>query len=224
MHCDEELYYLKRMIIDIFEKMKEYADIFEEKNENRINFKKKRVEDFVDYDSMHIKTELTDSIHLFIDIVLLNELVFMEEDDTNLDFRKREKNKRSFYDKLFKYKERKDKQGNKGKYPINKCLNDLLGYRLIIKNDITLVTIYEKLKEFIDKTFSNKVSIYNASKLDYKGLHIYFKPSNFCFPCELQIWIKKDEKDNVKSHENYKQGYLYWEKYEKQLKKNKLRW
>ncbi|WP_381403100.1 hypothetical protein ACFDA8_09060 [Staphylococcus epidermidis] len=214
----DELCSLKDLIIIIYEKMQVYADIFEERNENKINFKNKCVKDFVDDKAMYIKPELTNSIHLFIDIILMNELEYLVEDEEYLVFGKREKNKKSFYDKLFRYQEKEDWKGNKGAFPINKCLNDLLGYRIVVKHNITLDMIYENLKKFITEKFGNKVSIYNASKLDYKALHVYFKPSNFCFPCELQIWILEDEKSNLKSHETYKQGYLYWEKYENAIK------
>lgn len=220
MLYEYELCYTKELILEIFEKMKENANIFEKDCEYKINFKKKCVKDFFNNDLIYIDSKLIDSIDSFISIVKMNELESIILNDKKLDLRKREKKLASYVDKLRKYQDKEDKKGNKGAYPINKCLNDLLGYRLIIKNDVTLDMIHENLKSFIEENFNNKVSIYNASKVEYKGLHVYFKPSNFCFPCELQIWVQKDEKNNIESHEIYKREYFYWETYGNVIKRN----
>lgn len=51
----------------------------------------------------------------------------------------------------------------------------------------------------------------DSSKRSYIDTHIYFEKGNFCFPWELQIWAKKDEKNNFQSHKEYKQEYTKWE-------------
>ena len=51
----------------------------------------------------------------------------------------------------------------------------------------------------------------DSSKRSYIATHIYFEKGNFCFLWELQIWAKKDEKNNFQSHKEYKQEYTIWE-------------
>ena len=94
-----------------------------------------------------------------------------------------------------------------GEIPINKCLNDLFGIRIICKKEISNTQINELIKN----KFSNLKCI-DSSKKDYKATHIYFKKDNFSFPWELQIWNEINEKNNIYSHEKYKQDYVRWEK------------
>ena len=51
----------------------------------------------------------------------------------------------------------------------------------------------------------------DSSKISYIATHIYFENGNTFFPWELQIWTKKDEKNNFSSHKAYKQDYTRWE-------------
>ena len=92
-----------------------------------------------------------------------------------------------------------------GKVPINKCLNDLFGIRIICTEKIEKEQIVIKFK------FKNLKCI-DSSKQDYKATHIYFRQDNFNFQWELQIWNKEDEIKNISSHEKYKQDYIKWEK------------
>lgn len=94
-----------------------------------------------------------------------------------------------------------------GEIPINKCLNDLFGIRIICKKEISNTQINELIKN----KFPNLKCI-DSSKKDYKATHIYFKKDNFSFPWELQIWNEINEKNNIYSHEKYKQDYVRWEK------------
>ena len=94
-----------------------------------------------------------------------------------------------------------------GKVPINKCLNDLLGIRIICTKRIEK----EQIAELIKSKFKN-LKFIDSSKQDYKATHIYFKQDNFNFQWELQIWNKEDEINNINSHEKYKQDYIKWEK------------
>lgn len=94
-----------------------------------------------------------------------------------------------------------------GEIPINKCLNDLFGIRIICKKEISNAQI----NELIRNKFPNLKCI-DSSKKDYKATHIYFKKDNFSFPWELQIWNEINEKNNIYSHEKYKQDYVRWEK------------
>ena len=99
------------------------------------------------------------------------------------------------------------KNHENGKIPINKCLNDLFGIRMICKEDLT----HEQIEKLIKDNYKDLKCI-NSSKLEYKATHIYFKEDNYNFEWELQIWNSKDEYNNIKSHEIYKQDYVKWEK------------
>ena len=90
-----------------------------------------------------------------------------------------------------------------GKVPINKCLNDLFGIRIICTEKIEK----EQIAELIKFKFKN-LKFIDSSKQDYKATHIYFRQDNFNFQWELQIWNKEDEIKNISSHEKYKQAYI----------------
>ena len=94
-----------------------------------------------------------------------------------------------------------------GEIPIDKCLNDLFGIRIIMNKRLT----YNQIVEFIRTKYKNLKCI-DSSKKEYKATHIYFKQDNFNFQWELQIWNKEDENNNINSHEKYKQDYVKWEK------------
>ncbi len=94
-----------------------------------------------------------------------------------------------------------------GKIPINKCLNDLFGIRIICAEKME----YAQITELIKYKFKNLKCI-DSSKQDYKATHIYFRQGNFNFQWELQVWNREDEINNINSHEKYKQDYIKWEK------------
>ena len=93
-----------------------------------------------------------------------------------------------------------------GRIPLKKCLNDLLGIRIVIDDDFT----YKEIKQYMNENFPDYKCI-DSSKLSYNATHIYFENGNLVFPWELQIWNKKDEKNNFISHKEYKQDYTKWE-------------
>lgn len=95
----------------------------------------------------------------------------------------------------------------KGEIPINKCLNDLFGIRIICAKNVSNTQI----RELTQNKFEDLKCI-DSSKQDYKATHIYFKKDNFSFQWELQVWNKEDELNNMISHEKYKQDYVKWEK------------
>ena len=95
-----------------------------------------------------------------------------------------------------------------GKFPINKYLNDLLGIRII---DNSYNYVIKDLKKHIENI--DRVRCYEKFNEFYRGFHIYFQgPCNFAFPIELQVWDKKDEINNLNSHEIYKKEYTKWVK------------
>lgn len=92
-----------------------------------------------------------------------------------------------------------------GKIPINKCLNDFLGFRIFVDD---LDNIYEILQN--SPIINQKIRMYLRADDDYKGIHIYFKNGkNVYFPWELQIWDIKDSILNEKSHREHKQKRKY---------------
>lgn len=93
-----------------------------------------------------------------------------------------------------------------GRIPLKKCMNDLLGIRIVIDGEFT----HEEIKQYMDEKFPNYKCI-DSSKLSYVATHVYFEKGNSFFPWELQIWKKKDEKNNFISHKEYKQEYTKWE-------------
>ena len=101
----------------------------------------------------------------------------MIDEELELEIDKRIKNERSIYNKLLKYQAK----NGKGKYPIIKCLNDLLGYRFTLQSDIDLNNVYNILNEYVYENFNGKIKIVDASKNDYKAIHLYFKIDNFVF-------------------------------------------
>ena len=102
--------------------------------------------------------------------------------------------------------ERYQKGDLAGGMPINKCLNDLFGVRIIIDE------IYDdkELREYLAERYP-KLKVIDSSKDRYKATHLYFYNDNYSFPWELQIWKKVDESGNLLSHKKYKQGYTIWE-------------
>lgn len=94
----------------------------------------------------------------------------------------------------------------KGMMPVNKCLNDLVGIRVFISDEVS----HKNIREHIEDSYP-KLKCIDSSKDGYIATHIYFKTDNFSFPWELQIWRTEDRENNLKSHKQYKQEYIKWE-------------
>lgn len=99
-----------------------------------------------------------------------------------------------------------------GKIPINKCINDLFGFRIFLETPLT----FDEIHAFVKEVYQDKYRCIDSSKLNYKGVHLYFKEDNQSYPWELQIWNKCDAESNFESHKKYKQGYTTWEKESKE--------
>ena len=94
-----------------------------------------------------------------------------------------------------------------GKIPLKKCLNDIFGIRIILKDDVNFMMISKR----IESNFPTLKCI-EAKRGDYYAVHIYFgNDDNYKFQWELQVWDKKHEKINLESHSKYKQDYTKWE-------------
>ncbi len=99
-----------------------------------------------------------------------------------------------------------------GKIPINKCVNDLFGVRIILESPLT----FEEIRAFVENIYQDKYRCIDSSKLEYKAVHLYFRENNESFPWELQIWNRCDAENNFASHKRYKQEYTTWEKESKE--------
>lgn len=137
----------------------------------------------------------------FTQLVIKQEILQLEK----YEFTSRVKQPESRLSKLLTYRFEKSEDG---KGPVNKCLNDLFGCRVILDFD-SLDNAFSILKEKLaDFTFIKINKKYNK---DYEAIHIYFKGlGNTYFPWELQIWHKDKEKSNKLSHALHKQSYLEW--------------
>lgn len=122
----------------------------------------------------------------------------------------RTKSFNSVIDKIERYKN--SERHKNGKTPLNKCLNDLFGIRMILDMPISFSVLNEFLTGSICDINGIKFYVRDASNsLGYKATHIIFKYNNFCFPWELQIWNPENVNKNRKLHKKYKQGYTSWE-------------
>lgn len=170
------------------------------------------------FDKINLKNTLVKDLmedRLMLDVAF-NYREFINENNIQLmkDFKQfnsskakvssRAKTKNSIEYKIENYV----KNHENGELPINKCLNDLFGIRIICKEVLT----YNQIKELVENQYENLKCIDSSKKVGYKATHIYFKEDNFHFQWELQIWNEKDEENNIKSHEKYKQDYVIWEK------------
>lgn len=101
-------------------------------------------------------------------------------------------------------------QDEHGHSPINKCLNDIWGIRVITNEEYNLKEIQNVIES---KTFSEKLRAISSIKEAgaYKAIHVYFSHGNNTFDCELQIWYKKFVESNELSHRRHKQQYTLWE-------------
>lgn len=99
-------------------------------------------------------------------------------------------------------------KNEKGKVNLNKCLNDLMGFRILVDDfahdDYTIDTLKQSLAK-------SRIRVHNSCKGDYKATHVYFNNgNNIYFPWELQIWNKSDFDNNIRSHAIHKQAYTEW--------------
>lgn len=93
-----------------------------------------------------------------------------------------------------------------GRTPLKKCMNDLLGIRIVLDEEFT----HQEILSYMENNFPEYKCI-DSSKYSYVATHIYIENGNTFFPWELQVWSKKNEKNNYLSHKAYKQGYTKWE-------------
>lgn len=200
---------LDLMISFIIEHYKEICLQWKESHEDEqfVNLKKKTIKNVLE------NIAINDYIFDYSEFVTFYSVSICTDDVnfTKSQARSRAKTHNSINQKLVLYNSSDHQNGN---VPIIKCLNDLLGFRLIIDDNFSFLDI----QNYIETRYSNiegyKLRCIDSSKNSYRATHIYFsvKGSNYYFPCELQVWRKSDEVNNIFSHKIYKQEYTNWEK------------
>ncbi|WP_455683245.1 hypothetical protein [Thomasclavelia sp.] len=180
----------------------------------KYNLKNKKVKHVID-DITDININSTEDVFDFEFLELLKlyntHLVYFtlmfnfRLDESKFEYAQRIKADNSIFSKLATY--RTSVRHQFGEIPLNKCINDLFGMRIIVKNgniDYNIIENYCNMHV-------PKIKFINSSKFDYHAYHVYFRIDNFSFPWELQIWEKKYEQSNRDSHAKHKQDYVQWE-------------
>ncbi|MCL2861578.1 MAG: hypothetical protein FWE22_04110 [Firmicutes bacterium] len=181
----------------ISDKWKEYCG---KNNILLFNQKKKLIKDII------VNEEIENAIYKYQSFLVPRLFSILKNGD---DFRVRIKDGKSIQFKIPEYMKRKEE----GKVPIQDCLNDIFGIRIITDEFINT----SEIKEFIEKNYSNnEIKVIDSSKKigenEYKATHLYFKNDNYSFRWELQVWFKDFVKSNEASHKKHKQAYTKWTK------------
>lgn len=181
----------------------------ETSNSKLINLKKARIHTMLNEKVFNKEfLEIVDEYHLLLNRQFSNLSEIQYDFESEIwEIRSRVKQKDSIINKLFHYSENQAGAG----YPLNKCLNDIMGYRLMIDGiDITS----DETQGLCEKIASKEgLRSYYQDKNGYQGIHFYFNNSNnFNFPWELQIWSKDNELDNERLHSDHKakRSYISW--------------
>lgn len=193
---------LEKLINFIQKEYMEFNEKWQKSNYySKINFKKNLICDLL---SNEVLLETIFNYREFINennIQLLIDFKQFNSEISKVNIRAKTKNSIEY--KIKNYNENHEN----GKIPIEKCLNDLFGIRIICTERLE----HSEILNFIEAKHKNLKCI-DSSKKDYRATHIYFKQDNFNFQWELQVWNKDDEINNINSHEKYKQDYVKWEK------------
>ncbi|AVQ40482.1 hypothetical protein C7M56_18065 [Clostridium botulinum] len=184
-----------------------YCQEWDTIRQTEINLKKKCICDIYNLENQ-LDKQFEKYIHSFrknlsnVYISILMDLQQNIDINRRIKFNGRVKTEDSILNKIHK----KAKQDG-GKFPINNCINDLLGLRIIdpyYKENI--IYIENELKKF--KNNGYKLRYMDRLNNEYKAYHVYLKKDNKSFPIELQIWDAKYEQVNINSHKEYKQDYI----------------
>lgn len=186
-----------------------YTTSFLSNYPNPVHLKNKRVDHIIkgESDDFSLDFIFEDYLTKYCNKLTFTQLLVKQEvmGIADYEFTLRVKQPESRLSKLLTY--RFDKAEN-GKLPVNKCLNDLFGCRVILDfNNIN--TAYDILETKLENY--DFIKIKKRDTYGYKAIHIYFEGLNrHYFPWELQIWHKDSEISNKDSHAKHKQGYIQW--------------
>lgn len=181
-----------------------------EKQEKTYNLANKNISDVytLNKNEEYIEPEFKAYMSSYIKILdeLYMKIMLRINEECNLIIRGRVKSTESINLKMSK----KAKQDN-GKFSINRCLNDLLGLRIIDSNYNKNIDILESYLDELKDNQKIRIRHLNRENKEYRAYHIYFRGlDNKYFPVELQIWDKDNEQTNLVSHEMYKKEYTTW--------------
>ncbi|CCK20341.1 hypothetical protein [Pseudolactococcus laudensis] len=210
----DDLYFceVERIINEIGEFHEYFSKAYYQQGEKYYNLKSTQINHVSDKEN-----EFTFLKNLMNYIMKFSETLIplpINYDPSKIEFRFRVKQIESAINKIDHY----NKTHDNGKVPVQKCLNDLVGFRIIIST----VKSYDEIMECINSSSIIKVPLMRSyvrkdyddnHNLSYIGLHVYFKSNNnFFFPWELQIWRSEDESSNELSHKRYKEKreYISW--------------
>lgn len=151
--------------------------------------------------------DLINNVDLYNDFfdLITKYVVLLDKDKNNFEFNcsnvfNRIKNSNSIRTKIDRYFY---KNKENGKVILNKCLNDLFGFRIIV-NNLDLDIVFIKLVDIFK--INSKIKIIKRElEGGYRAIHLYFKIDNFFFQWELQIWSEKERIINDVAH-NIKYG------------------
>lgn len=190
----------------------DWLEHLEESGMSPVNLKTKKVSDIMNDSSIR---KAVMEYQAYLNDIDLNNL-FKHESASDFVICYRIKMQNSIEDKILRYSSEELHQN--GKVPINKCLNDLFGIRVVADVSIS----HEAIQSYINQKYSHLRCI-DSSKdvqdpikypnIKYIATHIYYKGrnDNRLFPWELQVWRKGNSSMNDKSHRLYKQDYTEWE-------------
>lgn len=193
----------------IVDKYFKYCDEWDKLCDKKINLNKKQICDIYNLENGEITSEFKDYIDSFSDIAedlkfeLLCDLVENVEFTEGFKFTSRIKTRESLIQKILK-KMREDD----GKFSIKKCINDLLGLRII---DIDYKNNKDHIDSVLEDLKNDGINIRNIERnlsTGYKAYHIYIIRNNNTFPIEVQIWDKEHEEKNIELHSKHKEEYV----------------
>lgn len=210
------LYYddIKQLIFEINDIHNDFSNQwFEQHSTYPLNLNKKQVRNVcsvINEDMFFLDGNFYSNIKGYItklkELVISIKLMELDYTYNQYDFRSRVKQNESIINKLKFYQVGKD---GKGAYGLNKCLNDLLGFRIEVEDFNHDCEHFEKM--CLDLTTQINIKKINSTKDNYNATHIYFYgDSNRFFPWELQIWNPIHVETNDFSHAQHKQEYTKW--------------
>ncbi|SCV43802.1 hypothetical protein BQ1740_3720 [Bacillus subtilis] len=203
---------LHELILEINKLHSDFSTEFSLKKEvTHYNFKKTEIRHVTEVTDQHNLFTINNDFFILLqhyaekleEIVIYSDLEYLYSD---FDLRLRVKQPDSIINKLKYYRVGKPE---KGKIPLKKCLNDLLGIRITIDSFDHNNECFKNTCDLLKNQY--KITCMDSSKGDYKAFHFYFYgESNRFFPWELQIWRNSDKVTNNRSHQLHKQEYKNW--------------